>query len=442
MSEPETRDPLARLFHRWFIQYNPLYLFSAALVLGGVTLMSRGLVQAGSTRGQLGVGAIAELYAWALVAGAALLTHIGLRRPAVLLALLAVLYQGDLTLHTETSAYLGALGWVAGGLWLASFVGKLWALGAALRLRLSRRALVVPSAGALGLVLFPHLAQSLSAHPLSVLVGLWFFALVAAVLYAAPGVDSQVALDGWGQTVLRRGLRAAWLSWGGLALLHVGFWCRELDVAAIALLPVLVLLGARFFASELAVWALGAASFVFVARTAPSFASLTAALLAVALALRASLAPRRVVPAPAGQPGSPYRSPEPLPSEPAWRWVLERPARSARLRLWAGALVALYLAAWTAGWAGRAWPEHRLVLDLAFAALAAAWVWKTRAPLVLVPTAATLLHLGVERGLVSAPASSLEWGLTQVLAGFALLLGTLAATWRWQRRVRDAPAPS
>src|SRR5262249_45016263 len=96
-----------RLLHRWFIQYNPLYLLSATLVLAGTFSLSRGLEQVGSVHGPLAVSAIAELYAACLIGGAALLVRIGHRRPAVMLALITVLYQWDLTLHTERSPLFG-----------------------------------------------------------------------------------------------------------------------------------------------------------------------------------------------------------------------------------------------------------------------------------------------------------------------------------------------
>src|SRR5215471_429980 len=108
-----------RLLHRWFVEYNPLYIVSAALVLRGVNLLSH------AVNLQLGVPAIVELYAWTLIGGAAFLYRVGLRRPAVMLSLLAVVYQGDLTLHTETCAYLGWTGVIASGVWLASFALKL-----------------------------------------------------------------------------------------------------------------------------------------------------------------------------------------------------------------------------------------------------------------------------------------------------------------------------
>jgi len=61
-----------RLLHRWLIEYNPLYLLSAMLVLGGMILTSQGLARQSSLYGPLGVAAIAELYALALIGGAAL----------------------------------------------------------------------------------------------------------------------------------------------------------------------------------------------------------------------------------------------------------------------------------------------------------------------------------------------------------------------------------
>ena len=43
---PSERDAFfQRLFYRWFIQYNPLYLVSAALVLAGCSLWARGLAE-------------------------------------------------------------------------------------------------------------------------------------------------------------------------------------------------------------------------------------------------------------------------------------------------------------------------------------------------------------------------------------------------------------
>jgi hypothetical protein len=88
---PANEPPSAtqRLLHRWFVEYNPFYLLSAMLVLVGMTALAHAAAQAGS-----GEGAIGEVYAFSLIAGAALLVRIRQRRPAVMLGLLTVVYQG------------------------------------------------------------------------------------------------------------------------------------------------------------------------------------------------------------------------------------------------------------------------------------------------------------------------------------------------------------
>ena len=148
-----------KLLYRWFVEYNPLYLVSAMLVLGGTILTSRGLATEGSLYGPLGVAGIAEVYALALIGGAALLTRIGQRRPAVMLALLTALYQCDLTLHTETCVQLGLAGTCAAAVWLALFALKLFALGWAMKVRVSLGAFGTAMLGASTLVIGPYVIE-------------------------------------------------------------------------------------------------------------------------------------------------------------------------------------------------------------------------------------------------------------------------------------------
>jgi hypothetical protein len=68
-----------RLFRRWFIEYNPLYLLSAGCVLVGASELSEGLAH--SIYSGVAVAAVAELYAWALIGSAAFLVRVELRRP-------------------------------------------------------------------------------------------------------------------------------------------------------------------------------------------------------------------------------------------------------------------------------------------------------------------------------------------------------------------------
>jgi len=86
-----SRNFWRRLFRRWFIEYNPLYLLSACCVLVGVSELSQGLSR--SPYAGFAVAGVAEVYAWALIASAAFLMRVELRRPAVMLALLIAIYQ-------------------------------------------------------------------------------------------------------------------------------------------------------------------------------------------------------------------------------------------------------------------------------------------------------------------------------------------------------------
>ena len=73
--DPPAADAWRRLLYRWFVQYNPLYLVSAMLVLAGCTLWSRGIVDAvGVGDGvdvleDLRVAGVYELYGVALLGG-------------------------------------------------------------------------------------------------------------------------------------------------------------------------------------------------------------------------------------------------------------------------------------------------------------------------------------------------------------------------------------
>lgn len=438
-----------RLLHRWLVQYNPLYLLSAMLVLGGMILTSRGLAREGSLYGELGVAAIAEVYAATLIGGAALLTRIGLRRPAVMLALLTVLYQCDLTLHTETCSYLGAVGaWATVG-WLALFVAKLRALAWAMNLRVSRSAFATASLAAVGLAIFPRHLHGLEPRTASALVALWLFALFSLFALPSPSsssgegsITSTVSLDAWGRTVLRRSVRAAWLMSAVLVVAHVLFWSTQHPIALAALIPIAPLLQVRRARNEARAWCVVVVTLVVVALALPGSFSVTALMAAVALGLRAlpnARSPLAATVAPRGPDPveQPYRVflPTPPPAPPASsaaRVVLVD--RAERMRLLTGALFAVYLAVWTLGWSGGPWPAHVLALDLALTALVLLLVWRARVRVMLAPLAGCFLHTLLQKDLVPAPRSLLEWGGTAVALGFALLLASLAASYQLRRR--------
>jgi uncharacterized protein YhhL (DUF1145 family) len=444
-----------RLMHRWLVEYNPLYLLSATLVLGGMILTSRGLAREGSLYGEIGVAAIAELYAATLIGGAALLTRIGQRRPAVMLALLTMLYQCDLTLQTEASPYLGAVGTAATVAWLALFVAKLYALAWAMKLRVSKAAYATAVFAALGLAVLPRYLHDPAPQSATALVAVWLFGAFTLHGIARTGVSSAVALDAWGETVLRRAVRASWALGGMLFVGHVLFWSTQHPIVLVALVPIAPLLAVRSVRVEAQAWFLVAATLLCVAVAMPGALAMTALIAAAALVVRALL-PGVRAPSHASataavahrEVAGPYRAIGAFDPEAQAARVaavaaervrgFEPPAfvmveREERMRLLTGALFAVYLGVWTLGWTGGDWPAHVLALDLASAAVVLLFAWRARARVALVPLTGVAMHAVVQAHLVPAPRSLLEWGASAVGLGFALLLASLAASYRLRK---------
>ncbi len=447
-NQPDSSDSDAfwrRLLHRWLVQYNPIYLLSAALVLGGMTLLSRGFAGKGSLYGELGVAAIAEVYAFALIGGAALLTRIQLRRPGVMLALLAVLYQCDLTLQTETCAYLGSVGVLASAGWAIVFGLKLRALAWAVRLRLSRSAFGVPVFGALGVAVIPHLMAHADAQTSGSVITIWGFVLAVSALWSAREVTSVVNLDAWSRTVMRRALRATWIIWAVLLLFHVGFWQKEAALALPLALPMAALLSTRWIRREGTIWLIVGVTMLVTATAAPESFSLFACMVAIVLGLRALRQPvaQRIAKTKYHHAG-PYRTPadEDAPQPCQIRHAFTRAGPATLVRLLSGTVFALYLSVWTIGWSGGAWPAHLLALDALLTVAVALLVWKAGARLILVPLGVTYFHFAVQAQLVSAPTTALGWGAACVGLGFALLAASLVGSVLLRRlEGREATAP-
>lgn len=420
-----------RLFHRWFIEYNPLYLLSACCVLVGVCQLSQGLSH--SPYSAVAVSAVAELYAWALLGSAAFLMRIGLRRPAVMLTLLIAVYQCDPTLHTETCAYLGKFGALAGALWFTSFVAKVSVLAWAMRVRLSRSALVLPIFGALGVLLFPLVLWQTSSAGMSSLVAFWVFALFAFGLWGAPEITSRVSLDLWAQTVLRRTVRATWAILALLTLSHVWFWASEFELERALILPVLLLLSTRWMPRTSSVW-LAVAGALLSGLLMPAFFATIALMAAITLALRAL---RRPIESAVDEPDESELSDGPRARPMSFGLA----AGAERMPLLVGSVSSLYLSAWTLDWSGGALPAHVWWLDSSLAALLLGMVWGFQAYMALLPLALSALHLGVQTGTIALPRTRAQWGLSEVGLGFALLATALLTSWQLRSgRVADDPS--
>jgi len=409
-----------RLFHRWFVEYNPLYLLSAGCVLVGVSQLSQGLSH--SPYSDVAVSAVAELYAWALLGSAAFLIRIGLRRPAVILTLLIAVYQCDPTLHTETCAYLGKLGALAGAIWLASFVAKVSALAWAMRVRLSRTARWLPIFGALGVLLFPVFLRHGNSTSMSSLLALWVFALFAFGLWSPPRITTRIGLDLWAQTVLKRTVRATWAILAVLTLCHVWFWANEFGLERALIIPVLLLLSTRWMPRASSVW-VAVAGALLSGLLMPTFFATIAGMAAITLALRALRRPSESVV-------------EDLDEQDFGKGLQARSvsfglaAPSERMPLLVGSVSSIYLSVWTLKWWGGPWPAHVWWLDSLLVAVLLGMVWGFEAYVALVPLVMSALHLGVQTGTVALPRTRAQWGLSEVGLGFALLATALLTSWQ------------
>lgn len=425
-------DPSRRLLHRWFVEFNPFYLLSAMLVLGGTIAMAHGLGQEGNRYSGLAVEAIVEAYAIALVGGATLLYRLGHRRSAVMLAFLAAAYHGDLMLHAETCPNLGGVGAAAAVGWLALYGAKLVALARGLKLRLNRAAWETVALAGAGLVGLPWLLHAGDERLREPVVTVWLFLLAHGA--AGAQLASKVTLDAWGETVLRRSARVLVGLGAVLVLLHVAFWTTQSTLRFAPLLAVVPLFAIRAADRPSTVAVVVAAVLCFVAQSLPGSLGDTSALAAIAVFLRARTSVRRVT-APGAATAGPYRH-ERIAAVVAW---VERDARAAQA-LDVLAVACGWLAVWTWSWQGGPLPVHELGVDVAGTLVLVALTLRWRRVLPVVPLTIAWSHRVLTTHRVPLPVSAVGWGAAAVAVGFVLLLGSLAVSYGLRDRGRRSEA--
>jgi hypothetical protein len=390
-------DSVRRLLWRWFVRYNPLYFFSALCVLLGIHLVATGL-HAGRLGERLALAGVLQAYELLLVGGVAVLfpTEKG-RRPAVILAILAMAFLFDPTFPLEALTAFANGSVLVSGVWLALAAIKLTALARAMRLEGAGGALGAALLGAAGLVAFPTLLATRAVDPsTTLLAATWYAAAVAAVVLRwRPPVACGVELDAWGRTVLTRVTRAALFGWGGLYLYHVHQCARLYDVTLTpAHAAPFALVLAFAVRKEAAAW-VGAGLAVWVSLAWPETTSATAVVAAATL---------------------------------AWRGWLDGPPR-----LTTGAVLAAFFAGWTLAWHGGPLPRPGalLVAQTVVVLLVAAWLY--RLPSAGVAGGAMALA-GV--GKLALAHGQLGVGALLLAAGFASLAAGVALT---MREGRESP---
>ena len=425
--ESPPSDTPSSLLHRWGVEYNPLYLASAALVLGGIWLLSREAARHETLIGTLGVGGLAEAYSFALIGSAGILLRIGQKRSAAMLGLIATAYLGDLTMHTETSVFLGEVGIVASAGWWAIFTLKLVLLMRALGIRASRGLVPLLALGAFVVAALPHLlvlSSPIARRELTSVMVLGI-ALLAALLRPSLSLLDEDAGD---DIRVRRSLRAALGGLALVALLHVAYWGAMFRFGVsplLALVPILVVPSAR--SEKRIVQILALFGFVVVLSGASTFAGLLGAGLSLALAAR------RARECPEAEPevtGGPYREGRADPPR-APRGVVARGARARLLSLswFTLAASAAVLEARAFGSPGWGYGVSAALLAVAFARIGGTrWI---ASPLGLVG-----LYFAWPHHEVIKPRTHVEWGILATFGGFALLATALMMSVWIARRER------
>jgi len=385
-----------RLLRRWLVLYNPLYLFSALCVLGGVLMVSESLDQ-DSRQGEIWLMAVMELYEVLLIGGAALLYRMArLSRPAVILALLEVLFIADVTLQAEAAATMRSGAILATACWLALFVFKLNALAWALRLRLSLSARILPALGAAGVVLFPTLLfNHVTNKEVTGLLMVWFAGLVvAAVVWIRPRVESNQPLDARGQEVLRKITSSAWILWALFLSFHIVSWsvANDLPWNPLQLTP-LFLLAALLSKKEAAVWGWTAATLALTLSETYALSS-TAFLAGLLLCWKAH-----------------------------WR---DLP------RMYVGSIFCGYLGVLAFSWVSLPIPTSPPLfwLDLTAAALLCALAWWQRLPSASLAALGMMLKIFFQYREASAGLSTFQWGVLLLGVGFSTLLVGILVNWK------------
>ena len=387
----------ASLLHYWFVQYNPLFFFSAACILLGVYEVSLGLQEMDWRAGQFGLAATVQAYELLLIGAAALLFRRATqRRPAIVLALLQLVFLFDTTLQTEILGTLGGAGLAAGLIWIVSVPLKLSWLRWVFRLNTSPEFLVVPTLAALGIAAMPHVLGAAAGQAARYHLGAtWYFvALIVVVHELRPRIFSMDRLDHWGATVVRRAGMALWSILGLLCVLHLLAWLSQFGIGLTPshAAPFLVL-AAFLVRPRQEVWSwLFCGTAVAVSTSEPATASATAAFAGLALS-----------------------------------WLAHREEQP---RFLVGAVISFYFAALTLGWSEGALPEPPLWLGLVTAAVLAGLLAVRPSLTALLATIAIL----IPHARMLTPRDRLETGIALLALGFvALVLGVAV---NWDRRTR------
>ena len=379
------------LFHKWFVRYNPLYFISASCFIFGIFLVSRGMHKINWIDGQIILTAVIESYEILLLAGSFILFRmVSQYRPAVMLAVLNIIFLFDCTFQTAHISYVKDIGGISTLIWLILFAAKLKALAWIFRLKISIIGYIAPILAAVGIAGTPYLLSytSLDKSIVHLMVTWHGIVLAALVLWFKPTVVYRKELDESGKAILRNLSDAAWKLWGGFYLYHLVSWIVFFDVQIYLanFAPIFLLLP---FVSEKEefTWA-GSILAVVFSLSQPSAFWLTATFTGVVCCLKG--------------------------------WKGSQP------RLYIGALLTAHLALLTLGWKHYPFPEPSLWLAAftGIGLLVIAWIFRLISAFLVALTGVVLFWS------LSGPHGIMEWGSIFIAIGFTTLISGIIINWK------------
>ncbi len=396
------------LIHYWFVQYNPLYVFSALCVLGGVYLLALELdgntvavTNRGWSLGQVFLFAVIQLYELLLIAAAGFLVHkVGLIRPAIILMMLEGVFLFDCTFRLETISHLGFIGTALSVAWVVLVPVKAWLFGRALRIDIPRAVIWLLAGGAAGLALMLQaLAMPDVNRAIIILVATWWgAALVALAVIVKPRISRSGTPGVASDDVSKRIAKSLLMLLGGIYFYHVLNYVAWVGVEEGLVFGPMIgtafLMVALLRASEREIW-MGAALSLVASLMYPS-ATFPMCVLATVV-------------------------------------LLYRARQSGNARFVVGAVLTGYVATWVFAWTGGQLLSPPMWSTVVTGSLLGYLAWKLREPTAVLALAVGGLGIAARydfNPMLLLPQTRLGLGILLVAAGFlALTVGVWVNWW-------------
>jgi hypothetical protein len=384
---------LNELIYHWFVRYNPLYFVSAACFIFGVLLVSRGIQNINWIDGQILLTGVIELYQFGLLAGAFILFRIfNQRRPAVILAVMNIVFLFDCTYQTEHISSVQLIGEISTVIWVLLIALKITALIWIFRVKVPVIGMILPVLGAFGISAGPYLLYYTYIDAALIHLVMTWYGVILAVVYFwfHPTATCTKKLDQRCSTVLARITNAAWMIWAGFYLFHLISWIRffDINVSLANMAPVFIILPFITDREELA-W-FGSLTSILLSLVNPPLFSINAFLVGLIFCAKA--------------------------------------CKDGHPRLYMGGILSFHFALTAAMWSGGPFPDSSLMMILFSALLLVAVGLVYRLISAFMIASIWVLIFWHPRG----PRDILEWGGLFIGIGFLSLVTGVILNWKFR----------